>query len=182
MMNRPWPYVIGGLVLLFVILQLVPSPGAENPPVEEEVAAPPEVVQLLRRSCYDCHSHETAWPWYASVAPAKWLVRDHVEDARAELNFSTWNRYDAEELADKLEEVAEEVGEEHMPLRSYLILHGDARLTDAERRQLVDWAAGESQAMADRDRGDAGDGVVEDPDRAPGTAEEAPDAAGEPEG
>ena len=133
--------VVAAVIVLFLVVQLVPSPAADNPPVEEEVAAPEDVVRILRQSCYDCHSHETAWPWYARVAPAKWLVREHVEDARSELNFSAWNRYDGEERAHKWEEVAEEVEEGEMPLRSYLIVHRNARLSDDDYRTLVDYAS-----------------------------------------
>lgn len=146
MNKRRWQYGLAGLVLLFLILQLFPAAAADNPAVEEEVTAPTEVRQILRQSCYDCHSHETAWPWYASVAPAKWLVRGHVEDARSDLNFSTWNRYDTDEATHKWEEVAEEVEEDHMPLRSYLIVHRDARLTDADRQRLIEWAARQADA------------------------------------
>ncbi|MFO7894233.1 MAG: heme-binding domain-containing protein [Longimicrobiales bacterium] len=167
MNKRHWQYGLAGLVLLFLILQLVPAAAADNPPVEEEVTAPTEVLQILRQSCYDCHSHETAWPWYASVAPSKWLVRSHVEDARSDLNFSTWNHYDADEAAHKWEEVAEEVEEEHMPLRSYRIIHRDARLTDADRERLVEWAA--RQADAGEEAAEAGAeeeaGPAEGPDR-----------------
>lgn len=137
---KRWLQIAGALVVLLLILQVVPSPGAENPPVEQEVAAPADVMQVLRQSCYDCHSHETTWPWYAGVAPAKWLVRDHVEDARGELNFSTWNRYDPEERAHKWDEVAEEVEEGEMPLRSYLIVHRGARLSEDDFRTLVNYA------------------------------------------
>ncbi|NIP79880.1 MAG: hypothetical protein GWM90_11925, partial [Gemmatimonadetes bacterium] len=70
------------------------------------------------------------WPWYASVAPAKWLVRHDVAEGREPLNFSAWSRYDAEERAEKWEEVAEEVAEGHMPPWYYLPLHGDARLSE----------------------------------------------------
>ena len=140
MTKRRWLYVLGGLLLLLVILQMVPSPPADNPPVEEELAVPGEVAVVLERSCYDCHSSETEWPWYAHVAPVKWLVRNHVADARDEINFSAWNRIDSGDRAHKFEEIAEEVEEEHMPLRSYLILHPDARLTDADRELLIDWA------------------------------------------
>lgn len=132
--------VIGALVLLVLVLQMVPTAAADNPPVEEEVRAPEEVMTVLRRACYDCHSHETVWPWYAHVAPAKWLVRKDVAEGREELNFSTWNRYDAERRAHKWEEVAEEVAEEEMPLKVYLPLHGEARLTAEERELLVAWA------------------------------------------
>lgn len=141
MSKKRWLQIAGGIVVLFLVLQMVPGPAADNPPVEEEVAAPADVLQVLRQSCYDCHSHETAWPWYASVAPAKWLVRDHVEDARSDLNFSAWNRYDAEERAHKWEEVAEEVEEGEMPLRSYLIVHRGARLSDDDLRTLVNYAS-----------------------------------------
>lgn len=139
-MSRKVLYIVGGLFVLLLIVQLVPSPPADNPPVEEEVTAPAEVMQVLRQSCYDCHSHETAWPWYARVAPAKWLVREHVEDARSELNFSAWNRYDAEDRAHKWDEVAEEVDEGEMPLRSYLIVHRDARLSADDAEILVHFA------------------------------------------
>lgn len=144
-MTRRWQYVLGGLALLFLLIQLVPGAAADNPPVEEEVTAPAEVLGILRQSCYDCHSHETEWPLYSRVAPAKWLVRDHVKDAREDLNFSAWNRYDADERAHNWEEVAEELEEEHMPLRSYLIIHRDARLSDADRRTLIDWAVSRAE-------------------------------------
>ena len=148
MTKRHWGYVVGGLVLLLLVLQLVPSAPADNPPVEEELEVPADVAEVLHRSCYDCHSHETAWPWYAHVAPVNWLVRDHVADGRRNLNFTAWNRLPAEDRPHKLEEVAEEVEEEHMPLRSYLILHRDARLSDTERELLVDWATSEADARA----------------------------------
>ena len=144
MTTRKTIHIAGGLIILFILIQFVPAGAADNPPVEEEVRAPEEVMTVLRRSCYDCHSHETVWPWYAHVAPAKWLVRKDVADAREDLNFSAWNRYDAERRAHKWEEVAEEVEEGEMPLELYLPLHGEARLTDRERQLIVDWA--EAQA------------------------------------
>jgi hypothetical protein len=140
MMRRYTVFLLGGLVLLALAIQLVPTAAADNPPVEEEVVAPDEIMAVLRRACYDCHSHETAWPWYADVAPASWLVRKDVKEGRRHLNFSTWNRYDLEDRAENWEEVAEEVGEGEMPLKVYLPLHGEARLTDADRQMLVDWA------------------------------------------
>lgn len=151
MTKRIWLYVLGGLLALLVVIQLVPAAAVSNPPVEEEVTAPDGVLRILQQSCYDCHSHQTTWPWYAHVAPTKWLVRGHVEEAREHLNFSAWNRYDTGERAHNWEEVAEEVGEGQMPLRSYLIVHRDARLSDVDRQALIDWAesqAGESEEEA----------------------------------
>ncbi len=140
MTKRRWSYLLGGVIFVFLILQLVPAGPADNPPLEEELEVPAQVSDLLHRACYDCHSFATEWPWYAHVAPTKWLVRDHVADGRRNLNFTAWNRLSAEDRPHKLEEIAEEVEEEHMPLRSYLILHRDARLTDADRALLIEWA------------------------------------------
>jgi len=123
---------------LFALAQLVPVPRA-NPPVESEVDAPPEAGAVLERSCYDCHSNRTRWPWYAWVAPASWLVARDVYQAREHMNFSTWNRYDAEECADHLDEIAEMVENGEMPPWFYLPLHSDARLSDADREAIFAW-------------------------------------------
>ena len=86
------------LVALLVLIQLIPV-DTENPVVTAEVDAPTEVLEVLRRACYDCHSNETAWPWYTHVAPVNFLVAHDVEEGREHLNFSEWDRYDAEKRA-----------------------------------------------------------------------------------
>ncbi len=131
---------LGGLAVLLVAAQAVPYGEATNPPVESEVAAPAEVRSILERACYDCHSNETVWPWYSQVAPAKWLVRRDVAEGREHLNLSTWNRLDAEDRAHALEEIVEVMEEGEMPLAVYTPLHPEARLTDAERQRIMDWA------------------------------------------
>ena len=147
MTKNIWRNIGLGLVVVLLAIQLIPSDPATNPPVVAEVAVPDDVRRVLRQSCYDCHSNETHWPWYSGVAPAKWFVRGHVAEAREDLNFSAWNEIAREDRPDKWGEVAEEVEEGHMPLRSYLILHPEARLTDTDRAALVGWA--ERQAAAD---------------------------------
>jgi hypothetical protein len=131
-----------GFAAALLITQLVPYPPAENPPVGEEVPAPPEVRSVLRTSCYDCHSNETVWPWYSGVIPGKWLVRGHVVEGRGQLNFSTWGEYPPERAARKLEEVVEMVEEGEMPVASYVWLHGDAALSQQEAALLIEWARG----------------------------------------
>lgn len=133
--------VFGVAVAAIVVVQLVPVTRT-NPAVEEEITAPAEVARVLERSCYDCHSFESRWPWYAYVAPASWYVTRHVNHAREHMNFSTWNRYDAEERADHIEEIGEEVGEGKMPLKSYLLLHRGARLSEEERATIQRWVEG----------------------------------------
>ena len=125
-------------VILFAAIQLVPM-TRDNPKVEEEVAAPPAVRDILRRACYDCHSHETSWPWYSFVAPMSWLVVSDVHEAREHMNFSTWNDYDEDERIELLEEVWEEVEDGDMPLWFYLPLHPEAQLSDADKQLLQGW-------------------------------------------
>jgi len=136
------------LVLTLVLfgIQLVPVPR-ENPPVTAEILAPDQVRSRLESSCYDCHSNQTVWPWYSHVAPVSWLVYRDVRKARDELNFSLWDEYTDRRRDHKLEEIEEKVSEGEMPLKIYLPLHPDARLSDADRQTLVDWARTERAAI-----------------------------------
>jgi hypothetical protein len=133
-----------GLAAALVVAQLVPVTRT-NPPVEAEIVVEPEVRTLLRRACWDCHSHETVWPWYAWVAPVSWLVAHDVNHAREELDFSRFESYEPKKQRKKLEEMAEEIGEGHMPLWYYVPLHPEARLSDAERDLLVSWTVAERE-------------------------------------
>lgn len=127
---------VGGVL---VLIQLV-RPAQTNPPVTGVVQAPPEVMTLLQRSCWDCHSNETRWPWYSQVAPVSWLLTRDVRDGREHLNFSEWQGYEEGRQLKKLQEIAEEVEEGEMPMAIYLPLHPEAKLTAAERTTLVEWA------------------------------------------
>jgi hypothetical protein len=136
--KRALPFVLLGGLVLFVLIQLVPV-ARDNPPVEEEVPASAEVRAVLRRACYDCHSNETRWPWYARIAPASWLLAHDVAEARDHMNFSTWNVYDDDERRDHLDETWEEVEAGEMPLWFYLPMHPDARLSEADLTLLREW-------------------------------------------
>lgn len=132
--------VLVGAVIVLIVAQLVPYPPAENPPVTQEVQTTAEVRAVLSESCFDCHSHETQWPWYSHVIPTKWFVRGHVAEGRESLNFSTWDTYPPDRAAHKLEEVVEMVEEGSMPLSSYIRMHPGADLTVEEREQILAWA------------------------------------------
>lgn len=127
--------IVGALGVLFVVLQVVPKGhNHTNPPVTKEPAwSSPEVRALAARACFDCHSNETKWPWYASVAPASWLVEHHVEEGRGELNFSEFDKPQRH-----AKDAAEELREGEMPMAGYVALHGEAKLTEAEKQQLVE--------------------------------------------
>jgi hypothetical protein len=137
---RRW-IAVSGLVLLvaLVAIQLVPV-ETSNPPVTGDVPTSAAVKAVLRRACYDCHSNETLWPWYSRIAPVSWLLARDVREGRAELNFSTWNRYSTQQQVKKLKESWEKVAEGEMPPWFYLPVHRDARLSAEDRVLLRQWA------------------------------------------
>ena len=120
------------LAALLVIAQFLPFGRVDNPPVRQEPAwDSPRTRELAARACFDCHSNQSKRQWY-HLAPASWWVASHVEEAREHLNFSEFDREQ-----EHAHEAAEEVEEREMPLRSYLLVHPEGRLTDAERAELV---------------------------------------------
>ena len=132
--------IVGACGLVFVLMQLIPY-SKTNPPVTQDVAAPPPVEAILKRGCFDCHSNETRWPWYVHVAPVSWLVVRDVTRGRNHLNFSTWDKYsdDPETVIRKLRNIDKVMHSRTMPLWYYLPAHADARLSEAEREAIEDW-------------------------------------------
>lgn len=134
-LNRmSWSRIGLGLLVALVAIQLIPyGRDHTNPPVTGEPAwDAPETRVLARQACFDCHSNETAWPAYASIAPVSWLVQHDVDEGRAVLNFSEWTRPQEE-----AKEAAEEVREGEMPPAAYTLVHAHARLNAADRDRLA---------------------------------------------
>jgi hypothetical protein len=102
---------------------------------------PADVATLLKSACYDCHSHETNYPWYTNIAPFSFMIEHHIEEGREHLNFSKWGTYDTRKAIHKLEECAEEIEENKMPMESYTKMHKEANLTEAQKERLVIWFA-----------------------------------------
>ena len=134
-----------GLLLALGAVQFVSTPrntgvteGPSSLAAREKL--PGDVHTMLKRACYDCHSDNTQYPWYAAVQPVGWWLNRHVTDGKAELNFSDFARYDAKRTVRKLRNLADEVHDRDMPLKSYLLVHGEAKLTDAEAARLARWA------------------------------------------
>lgn len=126
-------------VAALTAIQFVPAVRS-NPPVTADLVAPPAVRDVLQRVCFDCHSNETVWPWYAWVQPMAWLVSDDVEEGREHLNFSEWGSYSPGRQAHKAEEVWDEVSQGEMPLWFYVPLHPDAELSEADKTVLAEWS------------------------------------------
>jgi hypothetical protein len=129
-----------------------PRPGA--PPVnltktiDASAQLPPAIRTTLQRSCYDCHSNKTSWPWYAQVFPINWWLQDHVTSARRHVNFSTWAGYTQKQKLKKLDQICEEVNQRDMPLKVYVPMHPRAKLSPADRDAICEWANAERTRVA----------------------------------
>jgi hypothetical protein len=151
-MKKKLKWIFGVLVAVFALLQFT-NPARTNPPLPPggDISAtnppPPQIAALLRAACYDCHSDETRWPWYSHVAPVSWLVVSDVNDGRERLNFSDWPRALPERAAKRLERMSEELDYKEMPPAKYTALHPAARLTDAQRQELIQWADREAERL-----------------------------------
>ncbi len=130
------------VAIIIGLLQFVPTYEKTNPPVDraKEIKAPQDVMAILKRSCYDCHSNETRWPWYANVAPMSWAVRRDVIEGRKALNFSTWYDYSDAKRKELRKQIYRSVAIA-MPLPQYLWLHHDAKLSQKDKQRIRDWAS-----------------------------------------
>jgi hypothetical protein len=135
--KRTW--VLFFVIDLFVVIQFIPV-NRDNPEITGEIEAPENVMAILQRSCYDCHSNETVWPWYSYVAPASWLIARDVHEGREELNFSQWTSYSEKQKRHKRKECGEEVEEGEMPLWFYTPLHLEAELLPEDVEALLRWS------------------------------------------
>lgn len=132
------------LLVAFIIIQFfpidktnpAPTPGMDFLKIKN---TPPEVAKIINSSCYDCHSNETKYPWYSNFAPASWYLKNHINEGRKHLNFSTFAMYEPKIQAQKLQECIEMLEKKEMPLESYFIGHQEAKLTDEQRKILIDY-------------------------------------------
>ncbi|MDB4448093.1 heme-binding domain-containing protein [Roseivirga sp.] len=145
--------ILVGLLVTFVVIQFIARPEKISEPVNEndiisvlEIEGP--IATMLKSACYDCHSDQPRYPWYASVAPVSWKIGEHIEEGRDELNFSKWATYSAKRRDHKLEEMVEEVEEGKMPQPNYVRMHSEAKLTDEQVASLKTWVTAERAKIA----------------------------------
>ena len=127
--------IIAGIV---IVIQFIPV-DRTNPPVTADLWAPEDVKEILKNSCYDCHSNETDWPWYSYVTPVSWLVSNDVNDARRHLNFSDWENMNMSARKKMLDEIWEEIEGGEMPLSIYTFMHSDAKISDEQLKFIFNW-------------------------------------------
>jgi hypothetical protein len=157
-MSRRLTLGFGLLIVLFAAAQLVPV-RRTNPPVVSPIRTPADVGAVLDRCCLDCHTNGTRWPWYSHVAPMSWLVVNHVKTGRANLNFSYWGALPVDEQRSAAKDVVDQLSAGTMPLRSYLLLHRDARVSVPETGILRAWFSSPAAiqiSVADSAAGGAG--------------------------
>ena len=142
-----WSIVIALIVLQFFQPEMNESTTASGQTFAATYKVSDEVSEILSASCYDCHSNNTKPMWYMHMQPVGMWVMHHVEEGKEELNFDEFTSYSPRRQYHKLEEIAEQVNEDEMPLSSYTLVHGDASLDDAGRKTLVDWVSAMMDTM-----------------------------------
>ena len=146
-----WTVIV--LVVLFLGIQLM-RPARSNPAVDESqtiearTQMTPQVKAIFERSCNDCHSNKTVWPWYTNVAPISWWIAGHINEARQLMNLSEWAKLDRDRQDRKLRQICDEVTDGGMPLPSYLPMHPKAKVSDQDKKTLCDWTAAERQRLS----------------------------------
>lgn len=152
-MKKLFKIVAISIAAAFLTIQFF-RPDFANPPVnqaetlESSTAVPENVLAIINRSCKDCHSNETIYPWYSKIQPSAWFLADHIEVGRKEMNFSVWNTYETLRKRRKLDEICEQVKSRAMPLPSYLWIHWGAKLSGDEINILCEWTNRESDRLA----------------------------------
>ncbi len=142
------------LVGFLVIAQLF-RPDRTNPQTDPKYsiqnfpATPPAVLSRLERSCFDCHSNQTRWPWYSNITPINYFIAQDVKDGRHRMNFSEWGTLKTAKIQSLLDRISDEVSGRDMPLQKYLLLHPDAKLSDADIKMITEWTDAEQDRLAD---------------------------------
>ncbi|HEX3143316.1 MAG TPA: heme-binding domain-containing protein [Pyrinomonadaceae bacterium] len=141
------------LVVLVLGIQAI-RPARTNPPIDEsqtinaKTQMTSDVAAIFDRSCRDCHTNKTVWPWYTNVAPLSWWLSNHVSDGRRSLNMSEWSKLPNDRQERKLRQICDEVQDGNMPLSSYTPMHPAAKLSDQDKKTLCDWTETERQRLS----------------------------------
>jgi hypothetical protein len=132
------------LLVAFIAIQFFPTERNQSDVVPKTdfllVNKPPkEIGVILQGACYDCHSNNTAYPWYNKIQPAAWFLDDHIKKGKAELNFNEWNELSDRRKNSKLKSIINQIEDDEMPLFSYTLIHRDAILSKSEKDLITDY-------------------------------------------
>lgn len=132
------------LLIMFLGIQFIPSnrDGIDVVPITDFILVnniPDRIANKLLVSCYDCHSNNNRYPWYSKIQPVGWLIENHINKGKVELNFSKWDDYSVRRKKSKLKSIISQILNDKMPLSSYTFLHRDANISETEKQQIVQW-------------------------------------------
>lgn len=152
MIKKIFKTILVVLLIALVVIQFFRPARNEAPEIaanqiEAVYAVPNEVQQVLKVSCYDCHSNTTKYPWYSKIQPVAWFLSDHIIEGKREINFSEFATYSLRRQYKKFKEIGEQVKTDEMPLFSYTLIHRDAFLNPAQKLLLENWAASSMKEM-----------------------------------
>ena len=143
------------IVIILIVIQFI-QPSHNNgeamaaTDITHAVQVPDSVMQVLKVSCYDCHSNHTNYPWYSKITPVNWWLDNHINNGKSALNFTSFTTYTFKKKAHRMDDVAETIEKDEMPIHSYLWIHKNAILTKQQKQLLINWAhASQKQVMAD---------------------------------
>jgi hypothetical protein len=144
-MKKVFTKIFKACIVVFLLLQFYqPARNKDDGPISsihftKVYNVPVEVKSILQTSCYDCHSNKTNYPWYSYIQPARMLMESHIKEGKKNVNFSEWGNYSTRKQGSKLESIEKQVKKNTMPLKSYTLMHQNARLNDAQRKLLLDF-------------------------------------------
>ncbi len=144
-----------GLVILVLIIgiqfiQPAPNKSGQVLPIDiSKIYKVPENVQaILKKSCYDCHSNNTNYPWYAKIQPAGWWLASHIKKGKEDLNFSEFGNYSTFRQQSKFNSIYHSIEDGTMPLRSYTFVHRNSKLSRTEQETIINWASKEKDSLS----------------------------------
>jgi Haem-binding domain len=146
--------VVGLVVIQFFQIDKSNPPIVPDQTLEASTRVPPDISEILGRSCKDCHTNQTIYPWYSNVQPVAWFLKNHIDDGLRHLNFSLWNTYTPSKKSKRLDDICEQLESKAMPLPSYLWIHGSSALSESDGKALCAWAKQE-KAKIDATLGNA---------------------------
>ena len=136
--------VLLGFLVVLILMQFIRPEKNESKnemnAMSTVMEIPVEVTKIIQTSCADCHSNSTKYPWYSEIAPSSWFLAQHVNDGKEHLNFSEWAAYNKDQKSHIIKNIKEVLNEREMPLKSYLWIHKESKLTENQYQILYDWA------------------------------------------
>ncbi len=133
------------LLIIVILLQFVPTKKNISEQENDENSflkiynPPDEIAKMLKNACYDCHSNNTRYPWYSNIQPVALLMQNHIFEGKEELNFSEFGKYSKRKQKNKIKSIIKQIKNDKMPLKSYLLMHQEARLSQEQKDKLISW-------------------------------------------